>query len=106
MSCYTPASAPFHECSLSTSHPLSHSISYNCFSPQYHAFLAARTSNDDPKYFSQAIQHPHWRDAMQAEITALETNNTWEFVPLPSNKKALGCKWVYKTKYHVEGTIE
>lgn len=26
--------------------------------------------------------------------------------PLPANKKALGCKWIYKIKYHSNGTTE
>lgn len=43
---------------------------------------------------------------MQPEIQALEDNHTWTVCPLPSNKKALGCKWVYKIKYHSDGTIE
>jgi len=25
---------------------------------------------------------------------------------LPSGKKAVGCKWVYKIKYHSDGTME
>jgi Reverse transcriptase (RNA-dependent DNA polymerase) len=25
---------------------------------------------------------------------------------LPKNKKPIGCKWVYKIKYHSDGTIE
>ena len=43
---------------------------------------------------------------MKAEIVALEANNTWEFTTLPLDKKALGCKWVYKIKYHADGGIE
>jgi len=43
---------------------------------------------------------------MQQEIQALEDNNTWTVCPLPPQKRALGCKWVYKIKYHVNGTIE
>jgi len=30
----------------------------------------------------------------------------WEIDDLPPNKKALGCKWVYKIKYHSDGTVE
>ena len=33
---------------------------------------------------------------MQAEIEALEANNTWSIVPLPLGKVAISSKWVYK----------
>jgi hypothetical protein len=40
------------------------------------------------------------------ELTALLKNHTWDFVKLPSHKKAIGCKWVFKLKLHADGTIE
>jgi len=43
---------------------------------------------------------------MQIEIQALEKNDTWEIDDLPPNKEALGCKWVYKIKYHSDDTVE
>jgi hypothetical protein len=43
---------------------------------------------------------------MNAELEALEQNNTWSLVPLPSGHKPIGCKWVYKIKYKSDGTIE
>jgi len=43
---------------------------------------------------------------MTAEINAPEANGTWEFTTLPPKKKALGCKWVYKIKFHADGSIE
>jgi Reverse transcriptase (RNA-dependent DNA polymerase) len=43
---------------------------------------------------------------MQEELNALEKNETWKIVPLPNGKKHVGCKWVYKIKYHSNGTIE
>jgi len=46
------------------------------------------------------------RDAIQHEIHALENNGTWMIDDLPSNKKTLGCKWVYKIKYHSDDTME
>jgi len=43
---------------------------------------------------------------MSNEISALEANHTWDFASLPPPKKALGSKWVYKIKYHADGSIE
>ncbi|MCO5601941.1 hypothetical protein L7F22_056067 [Adiantum nelumboides] len=43
---------------------------------------------------------------MDEEMASLDVNQTWELVPLPEGKKAIGCKWVYKVKHKVDGTIE
>ena len=43
---------------------------------------------------------------MNCELDALERNDTWDIVPLPPNKKAIGCKWLYKTKYLPDGSID
>ncbi|MCH80901.1 hypothetical protein A2U01_0001677 [Trifolium medium] len=37
---------------------------------------------------------------MDAKIKALEVNTTWTVVDLPCGKVPVGCKWVYKIKYH------
>ena len=43
---------------------------------------------------------------MAVEIAALEANNTWTLTPIPSNKKPLGYKWVYRVKYKIDGSME
>ena len=43
---------------------------------------------------------------MQCEISALESNQTWETTLLPKDKAAIGCKWVFKMKYKADGTFE
>ncbi|GJS42865.1 cysteine-rich receptor-like protein kinase 8 [Tanacetum coccineum] len=40
------------------------------------------------------------------ELQALEANHTWTLTLLPPDKKAIGCKWVYKIKFHSDGTVE
>ncbi|CAL9020392.1 unnamed protein product, partial [Prunus brigantina] len=59
-----------------------------------------------PLSSSQRVQDPKWRDAMQAELDALMHNDTWTLVPLPTGHKPIGCKWVYKIKYHSDGSVE
>jgi hypothetical protein len=42
---------------------------------------------------------------MDEEMVALDAIATWEFVALPKDKKAIGCKWVYKVKHNVDGFV-
>lgn len=53
----------------------------------------------------QALSHPDWLEAMRAEFPALQNNNTWTLVPLPPNRKAIGCKWVFRIKENPNGSI-
>nr|CAD1817204.1 unnamed protein product [Ananas comosus var. bracteatus] len=59
------------DASSGMSHPLSHFVSYDCFSPKHRAFLAVTTNLNEPKSFSQAINDLKWRDSMAKEIQAL-----------------------------------
>lgn len=47
-----------------------------------------------------------WRNAMRQEIDALDENGTWTIETLPSGKKAIGCKWVFRLKFKADGTLE
>ncbi|GKE52776.1 retrovirus-related pol polyprotein from transposon RE1, partial [Tanacetum coccineum] len=53
-----------------------------------------------------SYERKKWCDDMKKEIGALESNGTWELKTLPPRKKAICCKWVYKTKYNNDGTIQ
>jgi len=43
---------------------------------------------------------------MQAEITALASNNTWTLVPRRSDMNLVSSKWVFKIKTRSDGSIE
>ena len=34
------------------------------------------------------------------------SNNTWNLVLKPQNANVIGCKWVYRVKQRVDGSIE
>jgi histone deacetylase 1/2 len=38
-------------------------------------------------------------------MVALDANATWELVALPKDKKVIGCKWPYKVKHNVDGSV-
>ena len=47
-----------------------------------------------------------WRDACDSEFQSLTKNSTWDVVPLPSGRKLIGCKWVFKVKENERGEVE
>jgi hypothetical protein len=59
-----------------------------------------------PTSFKEAAKEPHWVQAMNQEIDSIEKNKTWDLIDLPSHKKSIGVKWVYKTKLNEKGKIE
>ena len=59
--------------------------------PEHITCLSTIEEFPEPSSYEQAAQHPGWVQAMQKEILALQTNNTWEVVDLPPNKKAISC---------------
>jgi hypothetical protein len=85
---------------------LSSVISYDRLSSSHKHFSLSVTSHYEPKFFHQAIKFSQWREAMQAEIDALQQNNTWILTSLPPGKHAIGCKWVYKVKHKADGSVE
>jgi Reverse transcriptase (RNA-dependent DNA polymerase) len=56
--------------------------------------------------YQEVVENPIWCNAVKEELKALEKNKIWVIVPLPKEKRPIGCKWVYKIKYHSDGTIK
>ena len=42
---------------------------------------------------------------MDEEMNALDDSGTWDLTPLSEEKKAIGCKWVYKIKNNADGLV-
>ncbi|GKB40155.1 zinc finger, CCHC-type containing protein [Tanacetum coccineum] len=46
------------------------------------------------------------KEAINDEMDSIMGNNTWVLADLPPGCKPLGCKWIFKRKLKVDGTIE
>uniref|UniRef100_A0A2N9INK9 Reverse transcriptase Ty1/copia-type domain-containing protein n=1 Tax=Fagus sylvatica TaxID=28930 RepID=A0A2N9INK9_FAGSY len=91
---------------ISTNFPLSNFLSYSNLAPCYHSFVLNASTIREPTSFQEASQDPKWCEAMQAELAALEANNTWTIQPLPHGKVPIGSKWVFKIKLKSDGSLE
>ncbi|GKA36699.1 ribonuclease H-like domain, reverse transcriptase, RNA-dependent DNA polymerase [Tanacetum coccineum] len=53
----------------------------------------------------EASKDEKWIEAMEIELDSINKNNTWTLTTLPTNQKAIGLKWVFKTKRDAKGKI-
>ncbi|WMV49483.1 hypothetical protein MTR67_042868 [Solanum verrucosum] len=60
----------------------------------------------DPTFFEDAEKEDKWSKAIEEESMAIQKNQTWDLVNLTKGNKAIGIKWVFRTKYHVDGDIQ
>ena len=47
-----------------------------------------------------------WQKTAEEEMTSLISNGTWDIVPLPKDRKTIGCRWVFKVKNNADGSVE
>lgn len=60
----------------------------------------------EPCSYEEATMNPAWQAAMTQEFEALYANHTWDLLVLPTGKKTIGCKRVYKIKHKADESIE
>ncbi|KAM3202092.1 putative mitochondrial protein like [Capsicum annuum] len=69
-------------------------------------FMAHLSPSITPTNFKQPNKHPEWQRAMKNEFDALLNNQTWDLVPYDPTKNIVSCKWLYRLKRKVDGTID
>ena len=61
-----------------------------------------------PMSYKEAVHSPEsaeWNKAMKEEIDNHTQQHTWELVPLPRGRKAIGSRWTYVIKFDSDGSI-
>ncbi|KAJ0599135.1 putative RNA-directed DNA polymerase [Helianthus annuus] len=64
---------------------------------------------EDPQTYSQAMASrdvAFWKEAIQDEMDSIMHNNTWKLTDLPPGCKSLSCKWIFKRKMKVDGSVD
>ncbi|KAM1452490.1 hypothetical protein ACFX2I_039449 [Malus domestica] len=80
-------------------------IKKRVFLASVHSAVEVDLTTIEPATYKSALKVPVWYSAMQEEIEALYSQNTWSLVDLPPNKNLVGCKWVFKIKRNADGSI-
>ena len=65
--------------------------------------------DDTPRTIEEAyssLDADYWKEAVRSEMDSIMSNGTQEFVEHPYRCKHVGCKWVFKKKLRLDGTIE
>lgn len=60
---------------------------------------------EEPRNYKEPSTDERWIEAMKAELDSINKNHTWTLTTLLENHKAIGLKWVYKTKRDAQGKI-
>lgn len=67
------------------------------------------STTPDPATINEALSGKnaeHWQCAINDEMSSLQANRTWSLVDLPTGRKAIANKWVFKTKIGGDGRID
>jgi len=67
------------------------------------------TNDGETSCYQKAVDDMNsekWKMAMDEEMDSLAKNNTSDFVELPGGRSVVGCKWVFKLKWKVDGSMK
>nr|GEW40045.1 zinc finger, CCHC-type [Tanacetum cinerariifolium] len=59
-----------------------------------------------PRPSQRSLDVAFWKEAINDKIDSIMGNNTWVLTDLPPGCRPLGCKWIFKRKLKVYGTVE
>lgn len=81
-------------------------FSNTCYSSDLCSFLSSFHSLFEPTSYKEVVLDPLQQQAINVKLSTLHKTNTWDLVNLPSSKRDVSCRWVYKIKTKANGSIE
>lgn len=73
--------------------------------PRY-CLSATLAPNIEPHTIQQALADEKWRKSANAEFDAALRNHTWDFVPAEEATNVIGNRWLFRTKFNPDGTVD
>ena len=71
--------------------------------------LVNSIDENEPLSLKEALNRPNeakWKEDVKMEYKSLMYKKTWDLVQLPQNRQPLGCKWIFKIKKKVNGSLD
>ncbi|XP_021275710.1 uncharacterized protein LOC110410383 [Herrania umbratica] len=59
----------------------------------------------DPTSYSKAKELAHWQATMKKELRVIDKNKTWSLVDRTDSMNVIGTKWIFRTKFNIDGSI-
>ena len=69
-------------------------------------FFSADEDGESASTYDQVLRSKYkddWMRAMESEIQSLTKHDTWTLQDLSSDKRSIGCKWIFRTKRKPNG---
>jgi hypothetical protein len=66
------------------------------------------TDQEEPATYTEAMEGPEsekWLEAMKSEIRSIYDNQVWTLVDIPSDRKAVENKWIFKKNTDADGKL-
>ncbi|GFY70181.1 retrovirus-related Pol polyprotein from transposon TNT 1-94 [Trichonephila inaurata madagascariensis] len=60
----------------------------------------------EPKTYKEAMASEDSDKWREEELESLSSNNNWVLANLPSDRKAIGNRWMFKVKQNADGTVQ
>jgi hypothetical protein len=88
-----------------------HGFARLCKSPKWFGNLVLSillVNHDELATYTEAMEGPEsekWLEAMKSEIRSMYDNQVWTLVDIPSDRKAIENKWIFKKKTDADGNV-